>query len=174
VLAGAGAALAAVAILVVVLMGGGGGGGVTGPTVADAAAAALRPATGPAPAADRARRSLLRAGVGGVRFPEWEYALRWHATGVRHDALAGHQATTVVYDGPGGRRVGYAIVAAPALDVPAGGRVVRRDGVRYTVLRQGAATVVTWRRGANTCVLAARGVPAARLVALAAWRPAAA
>lgn len=173
-LAGAAVALAAVVVVVAVLMSGVGAGGSVSPTVADAGAAALRPATGPAPPRDAARPSLLRVGVGGARFPEWEYALRWHATGVRHDTLAGRQATTVVYDGPGGRRVGYAIVAAPALDVPAAGRVVQRDGVRYTVVRQDGVTVVTWRRGGNTCVLAGHGVPAGRLIALAAWRPAAA
>jgi hypothetical protein len=175
VLAGAGLALAVVVVALAVLVGGGGGApGSAAPTVADAALAALRPSTGPAPAVDPRHRTLLRAGVGGVRFPEWEYAFRWHAAGVRHDRLNGRGATTVSYDGPGGTRLGYAIVEAPALDVPAGGGVVQRAGVRYTVLRRGGATIVTWRRGDHTCVLAAHGVPANRLVALAAWRAGAA
>lgn len=171
VLAGAGLALAVVVVaLAVVLAGGGGTGATPAPTVADAAAAALRAPTGPPPERDPAHPTLLRASVGGVRFPEWEYAFRWQATGVRHDSLGGRAVTTVSYIGPADERVGYAIVDSPALAVPAGGRVVRRGGTRFTILRRGGTTVVTWRRGDNTCVLAGYGATADRLVALAAWR----
>jgi hypothetical protein len=161
----AGAGVAAIVVALVLALG-----GSSAPTVAQAADASLRPAADGAPVEDAHHRALLKAGVDGVRFPQWEYALHWYPSGTRHDEIGGDRpATTVFYDGARGVRIGYTIVSGPALDVPKGARTVRRGGVAYSVLRHGGATVVTWRRSGHTCVLAGRGVPAERMVSLAAW-----
>jgi hypothetical protein len=160
--AGAGLAAAVVAIVLAA-------GGSSAPTFSQAASAALSPPAGPAPAEDAHHRGLLKASVDRVRFPQWEYAFRWYPTGTRHDTLGdGRRATTVYYD-RGALRIGYTIVSGAALPVPQDARTVRRNGVDYNVLRRGGATLVTWRRAGHTCVLAASGVPVARMVALAAW-----
>jgi hypothetical protein len=155
----------AVAVVALVLIGRPG----AGPTVADAASAALAPATAPAPARDRRHPWLLGAAVDGVAFPHWRERFGWRATGLRRMRLRGRPATAVVYRGPAGERLGYVIVSGAALRIPAPARVVTRGGVRFAVLGRGDAVVVTWRRAGNTCVVAARGVPAARLLTLAVW-----
>ncbi len=138
------------------------------PTVAQAADAALAapsaPAPAPVPGAPR-----LAARVGDVAFPDWS-AAGWRAVGARDVRIAGRLARTVFYADAHGRRLGYTIVDGAALDVPDGARR-RLDNTTVTVLRRGGATVATWRRGGRTCVLAARDVGAANLVALAAGRP---
>jgi hypothetical protein len=67
------------------------------------------------------------------------------------------------------QRVGYTIVAGPALAVPGEAQRVRRGSLGLAVVRRDGATVVTWRRAGHTCVLASRDAPARRLLDLAAW-----
>ena len=152
----AGATAAVIAVLVLAL-------GGEQPSVAEAARAALAPATAPAPAA---RGDVLAASVDGVAYPYYGDAADWQAAGVRHDTIGGRRVETVVYRNAHGQRIGYAIAAGPALDV-SGGRIV--DGKR--VLHDGGTTIVTWLRNGHTCVLAARGVDARVMLRLANWTP---
>jgi hypothetical protein len=62
-------------------------------------------------------------------------------------------------------------VGRPGLRLAAGATTVVRHGVRFAVLRDAGATIVTWRRGGRTCVLASRDASAAALLRIAAWRP---
>lgn len=159
----AGGSLAALAVVLVLVLG---GGGATVPTVADAAQAALRPATAPAPPA-RPGGQLLTASVDGVAYPTWTRS-GWRAVGERNDTVAGRHVRTVLYVAPDGARIGYAIAAGDALPLP-DARVVRLRGVAIRVLAVDGATVVTWRRDGHTCILAARGVDATSLVRLASY-----
>jgi hypothetical protein len=160
-------AAAAVAIALVV------GGGAAGPTVDDAAALALARPTQPAPAVNASDAQLVDARVANLTFPNYAYASgTWKAVGRRTDTLDGRAATTVTYRGPLGD-VGYTIVDGDALPEPGDGqaRWVERGGLRLAVLRRGDATVVTWRRGGHTCVLAGRTRPGMeeRLLSFATW-----
>lgn len=158
-LVAAGAAAALIVALVLAL----GGGGGAAPGVRELAAVALRPALAPAPAA-RPGGELLNAHAGPIAFPTWRRA-GWHAVGARDDTLGGATVRTVFYADAAGRRVGYAI-ADGVLPV-SGGQLVTPGGAQLRVLARGATAVVTWRRDGRTCVLAARGVPAERLLRLA-------
>ena len=106
----AGAIATAAAVLAVALLAGGSS-APTGPTVSEAAALTLAPATHPAPPESRTRRAQLAATVDGVFFPYWEGRLGWRSTGSRSDRLHGRQITTVFYGDRGGRQIGYAIVS---------------------------------------------------------------
>jgi hypothetical protein len=167
-LAGGAAVLACSAVLVLVIgLLGGDENRVEGPTMALAADATLRPASGPAPEEDAADPVLLRAGINGLRFPYWdEFGLE--GTAVRREAIGGRRAMTVVYEGRG-QRIGYTIIAGPAIAIPEGARQVRRGSLPLSVLERSGATVVTWRRAGHTCVLASRQADARRLLQLAAW-----
>lgn len=171
----AGAAVAAVAaVIVVILVARSGGAGA--PTLPETARLALAAATLPAPAADPSHPGLLTVSVDGLAFPDWARAADWGATGARSDALGGRRIVTVFYTWPAhgataaAGRVGYAIVSGAPLSVPAGRRVTS-DGVRFVLMRQGGAELVTWRRDGHTCVLASRSLDFARLVALAGVYP---
>ncbi len=167
------APVAAMAVLVIalaaVLLS---GGSSSAPTVNQAALLALREPTQPAPPESPDRRAALQRGVDGISFPYWRHTLGWSTTGARSDHFAGHSATTVFYTGPnasgGTARVGYTILSGGALPLPKGTTVEHR-GVRYYVLNDHGATVVTWRREGHTCILAARGVAPRTLLHLAAW-----
>ena len=168
VLAGAAGALAACAVVAALVLPGGGPGA---PSVAQASAAALLAPSLPAPHDLGAGTSLLDARIGGVSFPDWEQAFGWTATGARRDRLGDRDALTVFYGDGRDRRLGYAIVAGAPLDVSASARRVTRNGVRVAITRgAGGATVVTWKRGGHSCVLAAKGVATDELVRLATWR----
>lgn len=160
----AGAVAAAVVAIVVAT-----GGGVAEPTVAQAAQLALRAPTAAAPAVNPAHPGLLKRSIGGVTYPSWQDQFPWKASGVREDKLDGHRAMTVFYDDPSGTRIGYTILAGKPLDEPSG-RSVSHGSERYVVLKRGARTIVTWRRGGRTCVLSGpKSVPSDRLLALASW-----
>jgi hypothetical protein len=162
-LAGAGAlATAAVAVVVLVL----GGGVAPAPTVLEASRVALAPSNRAAPVENPARQGTLKASVEGVSFPYWGGRGDWPAAGARSDRLDGRAITTVFYTARGGMRVGYAIVAGSPLPAPPTGTVVERGGVRFDVLAAAGATIVTWREGGHTCILAARGLPARTLLDL--------
>ena len=156
------ATAAALAAAIVVLIG---GGDPAGPSVAEAARAALAPARGSAPAV-RPGDQTLTASVEGVAYPYWADSAGWRAVGARRDVLRGRTIRTVFY-ASGSRRIGYAIAAGPPL-AAGGGRTVARGGVRMRVLRSGDTAIVTWLRAGHTCILAARGVDPEVLVRLAA------
>lgn len=143
----------------------------SGPTVAQAATLALRPATLPAPPQSRSRRDVLTRAVDGISYPYWQDSFGWRAYGARTDSLSGRAVTTVFYTPAltrGRLRIGYAIVTGKALPIPAGA-VTSVRGVRFSVLAAHGATIVTWRRAGHTCILVARGVDAVTLVRLASW-----
>jgi hypothetical protein len=148
--------------------------GPRGPRVLQAADAALRPATLPAPAQSANRQGQLTRSVEGIAYPYWQDSLGWRATGARTDRLGGRTITTVFYAPVHGakaygQRIGYAIVAGSALPDPGAGSTVNVKGVRFDVLSSDGATVVTWRRAGHTCILVGRGVDSARLMKLATW-----
>jgi hypothetical protein len=156
-------ATALVAVVVVLF----GSGDSAGPSVAEAARAALAPARASAPAV-RPGASTLTASIDGVSYPYWADSTGWRAVGARRDVLHGRTVSTVFY-ARGNRRIGYTIAAGKPLAVD-GGRTVTRDGVRMRVLGSGDAAIVTWLRAGHTCILAARGVDPEVLVGLAARR----
>jgi anti-sigma factor RsiW len=159
--AGAAAAIAIALVLPGTLSG--------GLTVTDAAAFADKAPSRPPPAAVAGTPQLLDAKVDGVPFPNYAKKFGWKPVGARHDHASGHDVTTVYYR-KGGRTIAYSIVSGDALEWPSDARVSTRGGVDYRVLRHGGRTIVTWKRGGQTCVLSARTVPHPELVKLAAWR----
>ena len=142
------------------------------PSIAGAATIALLPSTQPRPAADPRRQALLRASVGGVRFPTYAGGgLNWRPTGLRRSRHEGRDVVTVAYRQASGAHVGYAIVGGPPLPVSAGAQVVSRGGLRLAIMRRAGTTIVTWRRGGRTCVLASRDAPVPAMLAMATWHP---
>jgi hypothetical protein len=138
-------------------------------TVGRAAERATLPATGPAPAKEGA---VLRAGVDGVRFPDWESEFGWRETGMRRDVLDGRATETVFYEHMG-HRIAYTIVSGEPLPRPAGARVVRRDGLEIAVYhdpRHGGHDIAVFERGGRTCVLAGHVEELSTLLKLVAWR----
>lgn len=138
-------------------------------TVGQASALTLRAATMSAPSESPRVRSELTRTAAGIAFPNWSYAFGFRASGTRVDHLDGRTITTVFYTNARAQRVGYAIVAgAPAVNANAG-QLQWRTGTPYRTLSSGGANVVSWFRDGRLCVIAARGVPSATLVALASW-----
>ncbi len=166
-LAPVGVGLAAfLAAMVLVLSGGSGP-----PTVSAVSLIALRGPQLGAPATQPGNPDLLTTKADGIVFPEWR-KLDWPASGARTDTLEDRTLTTVFYRGRRGSQVGYTIVSGGALDVPDGKRRMV-GGVRYTVIEDGGRRIVTWERDGKTCVLSGPdGVPAERMLALAAWKAA--
>ena len=164
-LGGSFAAVAAAAVLAIVLVGGGAG----GPSVAQAAELAMLGPAAPAPAVDPAHPGLLKRSVSGVSYPSWKDTFPWRASGAREDKLHGRRAVTVFYENPAHVRIGYTIVDGKPLHEPSGPGP-RQGSEHYVVVRSGARTIVTWRRGGHTCVLSGpASVPSSRLLALASW-----
>jgi anti-sigma factor RsiW len=156
----AGALVAVVAVVAVLVL----GGGPAGPTVAEAAELADRPASGPAPAASGRNDAQLALDVEGVVFPDLLRRFGWRAIGVRRDRLDGRNATTVFYE-KAGRRIAYVIVAGDGLKRPDAPGSTYRD-VTFHTLRVDGRLAVTWRRLGRTCVLVG-AVPRDELLALA-------
>jgi hypothetical protein len=167
-LAGAAVSFACATILVLALGLIGGDQRTEGATLSRAAAVALRSTAGPAPAEDEGNHVLIDAGIDGLRFPYWDDEFGLEATAVRVDPVSERGAMTVEYRGMG-QRVGYTIVAGPALKLPRDAVMVRRGKLVLAVVHQHGAVVVTWRRADHTCVLASRDAGVSRLVRLAAW-----
>ncbi len=157
-----GALVAVVAALAILSLSGGPG----APSLADAAHLATQPPSGPAPAAGSGATQLA-VDVQGVAFPDLAQAYGWQALGVRHGHIAGRDAVAVSY-GKGGRRLGYVIVAGPALPRPSAAQAVTIGGVEYQTLRLNGALAVTWRRAGHTCVLIG-AAPRDELLTLASW-----
>jgi len=142
--------------------------GSSAPTVADAAALALRPPTLGAPHGN-VGHALPDLRAAGLPYPYWEDEFGWKAIGVRHDHIAGRSATTVFYR-RGDRSIGYTIVSGPFLSVPSGATSrVTADGTPVTLMQLNGRTVAVWPRHGHTCILSATGVPGQVLVDLAAW-----
>lgn len=144
--------------------------GSAAPSLRDATAAALRAPTSAFAPSDQSGATLGGATLKGVTFPNYAYSkLDLRAVGARRDRTRGRDIVTVSYTGRGGASIGYAIVAAPAIDVPRGARMVSYRGTRYALLRDGGANVVTWRQGGRTCVLASRTASHKWLLRVASW-----
>ena len=160
---GAVGALAAVVAVIAILS-------LSGPpgasSLADAAHLATEPPSGPAPAAGSGATQLA-VDVQGVAFPDLAQSYGWQALGVRHGRIAGRDAVAVSY-GKGGRRLGYVIVAGPALPRPSTAQATTIGGVQYQTLRLNGALAVTWRRAGHTCVLIG-AAPRSELLTLASW-----
>jgi hypothetical protein len=162
-MAAAAAAGAAIALLT------GGSAQRQDPSVSAASALTLRAATMGAPSESTTHSAQLDVAVDGVAFPYWKERFGWRSTGVRTDTIDGRRVTTVFYSGPGGSRIGYAIVGGTPAPGARGGTVSWREGVEYRLLHEHGTPVVTWQRGGRLCVLSGRGVSAATLVRLASW-----
>jgi len=160
------AAAAAAALALALVLPGALTGGLS---VADAAALGAKPPTQPAPAGVPGTPQLLGAKVDGVPFPNYAAKFGWKPAGARSDSPSDRHATTVYYR-KGNRSISYTIVSGHALGRPAAANSTTRAGVEFRTFRDGDRTVVTWERGGHTCVLSAKGVSPAELVALADWR----
>ncbi len=158
------AAAAAAGALVAALT----GGGSPAVSLRQASALTLRSPTTGAPPESQTRRAELTAAVDGVPFPYWGERFGWHGSGARTDRLGGRSVTTVFYTDARGRRIGYAIVSGTA-PATSGGAVVDRAGVRYRLLAENGASVVSWLRDGHLCVVSGRGVDRATLLRLASW-----
>lgn len=138
------------------------------PTVAQAAALAVR---GPAQAAPsiarRPRGTWLDQSVDEIYFPDWHATLGWRAIGERTDTLSGRRAVTVFYQ-RGTTEVAYTIVATPPLPEP-NATMIRAGSMTVRALSISGRTTVTWRRSGDTCVLSSTGLSAHALARLAAW-----
>ncbi len=163
----AGATALAVAVAVVI--------GVTQvgrslPSVAQTAQLALAAATTGAPAEDAAHSGSLAVAVDRVSFPYWRASFGWRAVGSRTDVLSARRIVTVYYKDPAGARVGYSIVAGPALTAPES-EVLTRHGFRFRLVHEGSLRVITWLRSGHTCVLAGQGISEQMLLRLASGNP---
>jgi hypothetical protein len=143
-------------------------GSSAGPTYRQISALTLARATMPAVAESRVHRSELVASVQGVAFPYWGERFGWRSSGMRVDRVAGRPVTTVFYENPHGRRIGYAILAGGAPKTR-GGVVLWRRGVEYRLLSDGGVASVTWQRSGHLCVVSGRDVNKATLLRLASW-----
>jgi hypothetical protein len=162
-------ALAAVVLALVLLLPSGTPGA---PSISQAAALAGLGPVAAAPVPDPGSPGVkLGAQVGDVYFPNWTKRFGWNATGQRTDEIGGRVTTTVFYKSWQGQRIAYTIVGAPALTTPTA-QVTKLHGTVLRTLELNGRVVVTWRRSGHTCVLSGRGVSAAILQELAAWRAA--
>jgi hypothetical protein len=152
---------AAAAVAIVLLTG---GSGSSAPSLSQATHLALAAAVYPAPS--EAHANTLNETAAGITFPYWQRSVGWRAVGSRVDRLSSRSVVTVFYTNPRGERVGYAIVGGAALPV-SGGTTTTKDGISFTLLRQGSARLVTWLRAGHTCVIAGREVSDQTLLALA-------
>jgi anti-sigma factor RsiW len=157
-------ALAAVATVIasVVITGGPGG-----PTVAEAAALAARPATEPAPQRQAGSANELAVDVEGISFPDLARSAGWRAVGVRRDRVDGRNATVVHY-AKEGRTLAYVIVSGSGLPQPSDGETTTLGDVEFRTLTVDGRPVVTWRRDGHTCVLIGQA-PRDELVRLAGY-----
>jgi hypothetical protein len=155
-----GAALAAVLLAVVLAAPG-------SPTVDEAAAFALQPATGPAPAAQGA---LLDAEQSGVAFPNWAEKFGWKATGSHTGKVGGRDATTVYYEKEG-KTLAYTIVSGDSLGDPDDATTIEVEGTGIDLFdAEGGNRAAEWLRDGHTCILAGKGVDDATMAKLAGWK----
>jgi hypothetical protein len=162
----AGALVAVAAVVVLVIVTSVGRSPAHTISLTEAAALALAPPDGAAPAHSASNPALLRVSSDGVAFPAWTGS-GWHATGTRHGSIAGRAVTTVYYADAAGRRVGYAIVAGRSAEQLPGGVPVLYSSADYRLYVQGDQQVLTWHHEGRLCVVSGRGVGAAELLRLA-------
>ena len=166
VIAPAGLAVTFAAVVAIVISGVSGSNGT--PSFAKISALTLAHSTTAAARENPADHSQLQISVGGVAFPYWSERFDWQATGMRVDRISGRTVTTVFYESPQHRRVGYAIVAGK-LGPPQTGSVSWRGGVKYRLLTSHGTDTVAWQRDGHLCVVSGRGVSSRVLLALASW-----
>jgi hypothetical protein len=159
------AAVLAAAVLAIVLVTGTSG----APSVAEAARPSALAATGPAPARDAARPTLLRATFAGVTFPDWDRQFGWRTTGRRTDTVDGRRTQTVFYQHTH-HRIGYTVVDGAPLDKPADAQRLVVDGLKIRAYMDGKRDVVVFERGGRTCVLAGDVHARSTLFKLASWK----
>jgi anti-sigma factor RsiW len=143
--------------------------GAGGPTLSQAAAFTVKPATGPAPS--HSFDGTLDLRVDGVPYPYWQDDFGWTAVGSRVDTVHGRTATTVFYR-KGKLRIGYTIVTGKPVSVSGSPSVSFRDGTRFRSVSVGGNPVVTWERRGHSCILSGVNMSRAQLLKLAAWRDA--
>jgi anti-sigma factor RsiW len=143
--------------------------GAGGPTLSQASAFSLKPATGPAPG--HSFDGTLDLDVDGVPYPYWKDDFGWTATGSRLDKIDGRTATTVFYR-KGKSRIGYTIVTGKPVSVSGSPSVTVRDGTRFRSVLLHGSTVVTWERKGHSCVLSGVNMSRTQLLKLAAWKDA--
>jgi hypothetical protein len=167
-LAAAGTAAAVLAVVAIALET---GGSDTEPSLNGVYAAAGLDPTEAAPRPLGGAPPVLAAQVGNLKFPDWRDSFGWKAVGRRVDEVSGRDITTVFYRNPEGIRLGYAVVAGPALGGDPPGREITRNGRTYDLARNGDRTIVTWTQQGHTCaIVAPSALPGGRLVDLAASR----
>jgi hypothetical protein len=167
-LAAAGTAAAVLAVVAIALET---GGSDTEPSLNGVYAAAGLDPTEAAPRPVGGAPPVLAAQVGNLAFPDWRDSFGWKAVGRRVDEVSGRDITTVFYRNPEGIRLGYAVVAGPALGGDPPGREITRNGKTYNLARNGDRTIVTWTQQGHTCaIVAPSALPGEPLVDLAASR----
>jgi hypothetical protein len=140
-----------------------------GPSVEQAAALAVRPATEPTPPMVAGQPEVLARDVDGVTFPEWGPEFGWHASGARTDEIAGRRAVTVFYRHMD-HRIGYTIVSGKPLEVPERAQRMRVNGVDLAIYHDGERTVTVFERGGHTCILAGHVIHHDTMPKLASWK----
>jgi hypothetical protein len=158
-------AIAAAAVAVALIV----GSGASGPTLAQASAFTLQPATGPAPG--HSFDGTLNLNVDGVPYPYWKDDFGWTATGSRVDKVHGRTATTVFYR-KGNLRIGYTIVAGEPVTLPGSAERTVQKGITFHSAPFHGATVVTWERRGHSCILSGFNMSRQQLLKLAAWKDA--
>ena len=136
------------------------------PGVGDVIAVALASSEQSPPGLNPSDHAVLNVAIDKATFPNWGYR-GLQTTGSRLDTLGGQSVETVYYAARSRERVGYSIVGGSALPIKGARLALTRDGVRYWVIRDGRASVISWRREGHTCVLASRQAPVSALLALA-------
>jgi hypothetical protein len=158
-------AAAGLAVVLAVIFAAGAG----GPTLSEASAFTLKPATGPAP--DHVFDGTLNLNVDGVPYPYWKEDFGWTATGSRVDKIDGRTATTVFYR-KGKQRIGYTIVTGKPVTMSGSPSVAVRDGTRFRSVALHGSTVLTWERKGHSCILSGKNLSRAQLLKLASWKDA--
>ena len=137
--------------------------------VVEAAQLSDLPAMQQSVAVDPANKTLLKAEVDGVPFPNLHHEFTWHQAGKRSDELDGRRMVTVFYERPGDR-VGYTIISGEAIDPPAGARPSLENGVELSTTTADGKPIVTWLREGRTCVISGKGVSAKDLREVTSWK----
>ena len=144
------AAAAAVVALVLAL------GGAGAPSLAQAAALAVRGPAAPAPALEPGTPSKLAVSVGRLHFPNWGSYGGWRSVGLRRDTI-GNRSVTTVYYANSGKQIAYSIVSSPVLPG------LKTSGEPYAVMSRQGRVVVIWQEGNHTCLLSGVGISPTRL-----------
>jgi hypothetical protein len=111
----------------------------------------------------------LSATVEDIAFPNWEAHFGWRSAGERTERVGTRSVTTVFYEGYGGRRIGYAIVAGRPAPRISGGVVEQVGETSYRVMSVNGGRFVTWVRDGRLCVIGGPHISAGALLALARW-----